>query len=284
MGKSEGTINTYLYKCRQFIRWLRSHRYPIKFPIGDEVWAKYLCELKASASSDSVVTGAAAAIKWFHSLANTKKNPVDSPLAQQIISSAKRALHKPPAQKCPLSLSQLQSIIDVFVKHDSTLMQLRTACYISLKYALLFRHNEMSGLKANHISVLPNKQGLRIFIPKSKTDVFREGNFGYVYDTSDLYSPVNILKAFLDKLGISFGDDKFIFTPLTFCSKTKTHKRTQNRPLSYIRCRELFLEALKEIGVEQVTDYGLHSLRAGGASHLANQGVPEYPARSLEDD
>ena len=274
-GKAEGTVNSYAYKSWQFIRWLQSHQYPIIFPIRDEVFAKYLCELKSSASSDSTIMSAAAAIKWLHSLSNTKENPVDSPLVQQILASARRSLHKPPSQKCPLSLTRLHSILDAFLHHDSTLFQLRTACYVSLKYALLFRHNEMSGLKASHMLDLPNQQGLRIFIPKSKTDIFRDGDFGYVFDTKDRYSPVAILKVFLDKSGICMGGDKFVFTTLIFCAKTKSYRHTLNKLLSYSRCRELFFEALKTTGVEDVSLYGLHSLRSGGASHLANRGVPE---------
>ena len=274
-GKAEGTVKSYAYRCRHFIRWLHLHQCSVIFPIDDEILAKYLCDLKSRASSDSVVTSAAAAIKWIHALSNTNRNPVDSPVVQQIISGAKRSLHKPPSQKCPLTLSQLHLILDVFAQHDCTTLQLRTACYVALKYALLFRHNEIADLKANHIFALPDNQGLRIFIPKSKTDVFRDGDFGYIADTQDSYSPVKILKKFLDRLGISIGEDKFVFTPLTFCAKTKTYKPTRDKPLSYTRCRELFLEALRSIGVEDVTNYGLHSLRSGGATHLTNQGVSE---------
>jgi hypothetical protein len=48
-----------------------------------------------------------------------------------------------------------------------------------------------------------------------------------------------------------------------------------NKPLSYTRCRELFIDALKLIGIQNSKIYGLHSLRSGGASHLANKGVGE---------
>ena len=48
-----------------------------------------------------------------------------------------------------------------------------------------------------------------------------------------------------------------------------------DRSLSYTRCREMFLDALKQIGIKEPKMYGLHSLRSGGASHLANKGVSE---------
>ena len=56
-----------------------------------------------------------------------------------------------------------------------------------------------------------------------------------------------------------------------------THQKfsVQNRPLSFTRCREMFLDALKAIGIHDAENYGLHSLRSGGASHLADRGVSE---------
>ena len=51
---------------------------------------------------------------------------------------------------------------------------------------------------------------------------------------------------------------------------TYPYRPLAHKALSYSRCRELFLDALKEIGVQEPKAYGLHSLRSGGASHLAS--------------
>ena len=45
-------------------------------------------------------------------------------------------------------------------------------------------------------------------------------------------------------------------------------------PLSYTRAREIVLSAFDSIGLPK-QDYGLHSLRAGGASAAANARVPD---------
>ena len=45
-------------------------------------------------------------------------------------------------------------------------------------------------------------------------------------------------------------------------------------PLWWPRVRELVLEKLKELGLDP-KQFGLHSLRAGGASVAANAGVPD---------
>ncbi len=64
-------------------------------------------------------------------LINAKPNPVDSPIVQQIIVSAR---HKPPNQKEPITLEQVNCIIDKLVGEKFSLIELRTACYIALKF------------------------------------------------------------------------------------------------------------------------------------------------------
>ncbi len=257
------------------MNWLGHRNILISLPIRDKVVASYLMHIHSNSESDSVIVTAAAAIKWLHSLINIKTNPIDSPIVQQILVSSRKSLHKPPIQKRPLSLEQLKKILDKFAKVDCTLIQLKTASYVCLKYALLLRHNEIAEIKANHITKLSNEQGFKIVIPKSKTDVFREGDVAFLSDPRGNYSPAAVLTRYMDRSGVQIGEDKFIFTPLSFCSGTKAYKRCQNRPLSYTRCRELFLDALKSIGIDDVKSFGLHSLRSGGASHLANAGISE---------
>ena len=55
-----------------------------------------------------------------------------------------------------------------------------------------------------------------------------------------------------------------------FIAKTQPCKRS----LSYTRLRELFLSKLSELGFDP-KQFGLHSLRSGGASAAANAGVPD---------
>ena len=47
-----------------------------------------------------------------------------------------------------------------------------------------------------------------------------------------------------------------------------------NKPLSYTRAREILLEALYVIGLA-MKQFGLHSLRSGGATQAANNGVSD---------
>ena len=77
------------------------------------------------------------------------------------------------------------------------------------------------------------------------------------------------------KCNIEIGQDVYLFTAMSFHSSTSSHTPLLSRPLSYTRCREMFLDALKQVGIEEPTNYGLHSTRSGEATHLANRGVPQ---------
>ena len=55
---------------------------------------------------------------------------------------------------------------------------------------------------------------------------------------------------------------------------TRAFKFRNSSPLSYTRARELVLTAFESIGLDK-KDFGLHSLRAGGASAAANAHVSD---------
>ena len=69
------------------------------------------------------------------------------------------------------------------------------------------------------------------------------------------------------------GDpDKHLFRGLV---NTKSGSRLRPKgSLSYTRVRELVLEKLSLLGLDK-SKFGLHSLRAGGASAAANAGIPD---------
>ena len=69
--------------------------------------------------------------------------------------------------------------------------------------------------------------------------------------------------------------DLFLFRALVFKGKSKNHILSKtNKPLSYTRTREIVLDAFKSIGLQK-DKYGLHSLRAGGAIAVANNGIQD---------
>nr|XP_034322881.1 uncharacterized protein LOC117688728 isoform X2 [Crassostrea gigas] len=73
--------------------------------------------------------------------------------------------------------------------------------------------------------------------------------------------------------GIQDDSEEYVFCAI---SKSGSGYRLRNRekPLSYTRVRELFIEAFTGI-VDNIKVYGLHSLRSGGATASAVRGIPD---------
>ena len=134
-AKANGTITGYLCKCREFLAWLKVQNIPLLFPIKVHAIAAFIVHKSKFANSDSTIVSIAAAIKWLHS--NTQSLGLTSNATTSYISE-RRKLHKPPVQKEPLPFSLVKAIIDRFGQSDCSLINLRTACYVSLKFTLLF--------------------------------------------------------------------------------------------------------------------------------------------------
>ena len=88
---------------------------------------------------------------------------------------------------------------------------------------------------------------------------------------TDKWMSINRLKLNKDKTELLYLFSN-IFRPLVFLRGTGAYKLRGSVPLSYTR--EIVLSAFDSIGLPK-QDYGLHSLRAGGASAAANAGVPD---------
>ena len=106
-----------------------------------------------------------------------------------------------------------------------------------------------------------------IFIESSKTDQYRDGAWLPISGSSFITCPLKALNLYADMAGIDFESDLPLFRGLN-CVKAKTRMRK-----SKIRVRELVKEAFaNSIDVNLI---GVHSLRAGGASSAANNGLPD---------
>ena len=79
----------------------------------------------------------------------------------------------------------------------------------------------------------------------------------------------------MERCRFSFAAEDFIFRPATYYkSKGSYSLRRTNRSISYSTARDQILKLLGQIGLN-LKDFGLHSLRSGGASAAANHGVKD---------
>lgn len=102
------------------------------------------------------------------------RNPLDSEFCKNLIESAKRIKSKPIAKKKPFSSQIIKDILDAYNKEDANLKDVRIAALCLLAFAGFFWYNELCNIAPNHIECY--SQYIKIFVPRRKTDVYREGN------------------------------------------------------------------------------------------------------------
>ena len=113
---------------------------------------------------------------------------------------------------------------------------------------------------------------MRIFIQRSKTDVYRDGAWVVIAETHKPICPVSLCRRYFSLAGFNADSEEYIFRALTYFPSDGTFKFRNSSQLSYTRAREIVLSAFDSIGLAK-QHYGLHSLRAGGALAAGNSQV-----------
>ena len=229
--------------------------------------ANYLIFLSDTNRSKGATNNAMAGLKWFHSFVpglNAANNPMNDEFISKISQSENRNLAKLKIRKKPLSNDIIKAILKKSISEQNpTLLMIRNTLIPCMAYALLLRHDEISHLNCSHITV--TESGLKIFIPSSKTDTYRQGKFVFLSkDNSDLY---NLFFRYIDMSDLSIGKNHFLFAPIIFDLKKKRFL-LQNKKLSYTVFNEVVKEAVSDLGLDP-HEYGTHSCRSGGATDLA---------------
>ena len=129
-------------------------------------------------------------------------------------------------------------------------------CIFVLACAGFFRINEVLHIKYGDVRFRSGY--VAIDVTSSKTDQLRKGNEVVIASGSSVDTcPVTILRRYLTEIErYPIDSSHYIFRPLSKCRAD--HKLVSvNKPISY------------------VSQFGTHSLRAGGASAAANAGVQD---------
>ena len=151
-----------------------------------------------------------------------------------------------------------------------TLSNLRITTFSLLAFAGFLRFDEAIHIRACHVEISTDM--VRILLPRSKTDQLRQGQEVLVARTNTATCPVAMLERYMAAAEITPGSESFLFRGIY-----KTAGREKLRatgPLSYTTVRELFRRKLADLG-HSPDGFGLHSLRAGGASAAAQAGAPD---------
>lgn len=230
----------------------------------------FFVSLIQNGSSCAILNEIHYGLKWFHELGGYT-DPCRCPLVENVLEAGKRILSMRVKKKEPITPDNMCALFDKHASASANLSDLRVLTICVLGYTGFLRFDELASLRRSDFDF--ESSHMRVFIEKSKTDVYRDGAWVLISRSGKATCPVALVTRYFSMAEFEPDSDEYIFRALSFlksCNKYKLRDRAS--PLSYTRVREIVLEAFEAIGLKR-SDYGLHSLRAGGASAAANANI-----------
>ncbi|XP_028514421.1 uncharacterized protein LOC114574911 [Exaiptasia diaphana] len=227
--------------------------------------ALYLSELMSQGSSPAPVLSATYGISWAHRKA-LEPDPCQHPWVPQVCEAAKRLLGRPPVKKENLKVGHVQAIVDQFGYFGTSLADLQTVVIILVGFAGFLRWSDLSGIQVEGMQF--HDTHMDIMLGKRKNDQYRKGSMIPIARTGSVYCPVSMMERFIARTNTSTGP---LFQEIKI--QVGNQKLSHNK-LRYSSARSQVLRMFKAIGLEE-KKFGLHSLRAGGASAASEAGIPE---------
>lgn len=268
-SKAENTRKKYMGAFDRFCKWCVSLNLS-PLPASDYNISLYLTHLSEGCNSTSSIDEAYYAISWAHKLSGFS-DPCSSFLPISIKEGCHRTIGlRGNNKKEPISPDILRNICLLYAHSNCNLLDLRLSCMCILGFSGFLRFSEIVSIRRCDIKIYDNY--LTIFIQKSKTDRYKQGHTVYISSTGQLTCPVTITRRYLEMANIDVHSDEFIFRSIAYCKSSQSYVLKGKTCLSYTRAREILLSSLESIGLDK-RNFGLHSLRAGGATAAANAGV-----------
>ena len=161
-------------------------------------------------------------------------------------------------------------------------MRLTTACLIA--FAGFLRFSELIEIRTGDLSLRHDAMVIKLL--HSKNDQLRRGDEVIIARSGKETCPVAYLESYLQRTGTSLQEQRFLFRPI--CRTKNGERLRESGSISYTCLWEQFKRKVGKLGFYPV-DFGLHSLRTGGATKVANAGVPDglhdrWKSENAKDD
>ena len=125
-------------------------------------------------------------------------------------------------------------IIDKHSAEEASLKDLSIAAISSLGFTGFFLFNELANIQPKQHTCCVGF--VKILVPRSKTDAYREGNYVYIAELENKYCSVAILRRYIEAYNYDLSSHLPLFRPLT---KNKSGYGLRNGKLSYITLRNM---------------------------------------------
>lgn len=257
------TVSCYVRAYQAWKKWAIQCN-ATTLPADPSVFALYLVHLIQQGSSVSLLNSAIYGASWVHKKSSYPE-PSDHPLVQQVAEAGRRILAKPLNRKKALEVSQVKKVISRLGQGD--LGEVQVAALFALGFFGFLRWDDLSRLTVDNLQFADTH--LAIFLMQRKNDQFRDGSWVFIARSDASPCPVAVIEKFI-KMGRHDSNSRLFRRIL----KTRKRMELRKEPMSYSRANELIKQELRKEGLDPGF-YGVHSLRAGGASAAAALGIPD---------
>ena len=265
--RATSTTRKYLGAFRRWRQWARTHQLN-PFPVKEHHLVLYLQHLAETTGSKAMVEETVYSMTWVHNLASVP-SPTENSLVTSTLEGLRRALAKPVSKKEPITVDILKAMVADTNKRP-TLSNVRLTAACLLAFSGFLRFNELVNIRPCDLTM--HEKMIKLQIPQSKTDQLRKGKEVVIAASGQDTCPVDWLKRYMQMGRIQKDSTLFLFRQVT---KMKRGEYLRDYgAISYTTLREQFKAKMKYLGY-QADKFGIHSLRAGGASAAANADVPD---------
>lgn len=253
---AENTKKAYRSDLRHFSDWGGT------IPCSDEMVAAYLAA-HAEEFAIATLVRRIASISKAHTMKGLK-TPTSSDLVKMTMKGIRRSHGKPQHQVSPLLKDDL---ISMLAHIQPGKKGIRDRALLLIGFSSAMRRSELCAINCTDLEFV--QQGLRLSIPRSKTDQSGQGRvIGIPYSKSSI-CPVKALQEWLDVSGIKEG--------AVFRAVDKGGNVADGQI-----CTRTVADVIKHYAEKSGLDpskYSGHSLRSGLVSSAAQQGVSSWVIR-----
>ena len=266
-SRADSTVKKYLGAFRRWKVWAAAHKLS-PLPAKPHEFASYLQHLSEKTESKAAVEEAVNAVAWMHSSAGLM-TPSSHPLVRATLEGLQRTLAKPVVKKEPITVEMLEVMVrDANSSGSLSDLRLITACLLG--FLGFLRFNELINLRPCDCSI--SGEMLKVCIWQSKTDQLHQGSELLIARTKSSTCPVAMLECYNERTSTKWSDECFLFRPIQKTKNDETLRKSGK--ISYSCLRDLLNKKLENLGLA-ATEFGFHSLRAGGATAATNAGIPD---------
>lgn len=259
-SKAKNTRRGYLSDWRHFTAYCETFGYQY-LPASPETITRYLMALSDQGYKISTIQRRISSVSQAHQAAGFDPISMRTKRLKDVWQGIKNEKGTAQKGKAAILLDELRMLVDTL---PDNLLGARDRALILIGFAGAFRRSELVNINIEHLEF--KRDGLTIYLPKSKTDQEGEGrHIGIPYGEFLETCPIRSLQLWLEHSAITSGP---VFRPVAKGGKLQD-SRLSDKAVALVvkRCATAAgLDASKYAG---------HSLRAGLVTSAAIGGAPE---------